>query len=123
MELIKIQKIFNWFTPGNFKEIQKFLKFVNYNRQFVKKYLKILHFLTTSAKKNVLFKRNKNKIFFIQFKQVCDKYFVSCIYDFIKLLQLEMDINNFAMETCFTQKYDNKRHLIAYYSKKMLKIK
>ena len=34
-----------------------------------------------------------------------------------------MDTNDLAMETCFIQKYDNKRHPIAYYSKKMSKVK
>ena len=34
-----------------------------------------------------------------------------------------MDINNLAMEACFIQKHDNKKHPIAYYSKKISKIK
>ena len=34
-----------------------------------------------------------------------------------------MNINNLAIKACFTQKYNNKKHLIAYYSKKMSKVK
>ena len=34
-----------------------------------------------------------------------------------------MDNNDFVMKTCLTQKYNNKKHLIAYYSKKISKIK
>ena len=37
-------------------------------------------------------------------------------------MQLEMDVNDFAIKTCFIQKHDNKRHLIAYYLQKMSKI-
>ena len=30
-----------------------------------------------------------------------------------------MDVNDLAIRTCFTQEYDNKKHPIAYYSKKI----
>ena len=56
MEPAKIQRIFDWFTLKTFKEIQRFLKFMNYNWQFIKRYSKILHFLITLAKKNIPFK-------------------------------------------------------------------
>ena len=51
MEPTKIQKIFNWLTPRNLKEVSRFLRFINYNQQFIKKYVKILHFLITLTKK------------------------------------------------------------------------
>ena len=56
MESTKVQRIFNWLTSKIFKEVQKFLRFMNYNQQFIKKYSKISHFLTTLAKKDVPFK-------------------------------------------------------------------
>ena len=65
----------------------------------------------------------KTKKIFIQFTKTCIKYFVLCIYNSTELIQLEMDIKNFVVKTCLKQKYNNKRHLIAYYLKKMLKIK
>ena len=36
MELIKVQKIFNWFIPKNFKKLYRFFGFMNYNQQFIK---------------------------------------------------------------------------------------
>ena len=78
----------------------------------------------TLAKKNTLFKWNqKRQKDFIQFKQTCNKHFVLHIYNPIELIQLKININDFAMETCFTQKYNSKKQLIAYYSKKMFGIK
>ena len=45
---------------------------------------------------------------------------ILCIYGFTKLIQLETDINHFVMKACFISKYNNKKHLIAYYSKKKI---
>ena len=56
MESVKVQKIFNWFTLKILKEIQRFLGFMNYNQQFIERYSKILHFLMTLVKKDILFK-------------------------------------------------------------------
>ena len=38
-------------------------------------------------------------------------------------MQLEINVNDFVIKIYFTQKHDNKKYLIAYYSKKMSKIK
>ena len=122
MELIKIQKIFNWFISKTLKEIQKFLRFTNYNWQFIKKYSKIIHFLTALIKKNVLFKWDqKQEETFKQLKQACNKHPVLWIYNSTKLIQLKTNANDLMIKACFTQEYDNKKHLIAYYSKKNVK--
>ena len=122
MELTKVQKISDWPTPKIFKEIQRFLKFTNYNQQFIKRYSKISHPLTTLAKKNILFKwGQKQKKTFKQLKQTCNNHLVLCIYNPTKSIQLETNTNNLAIKTYLTQKYDNKRHPIAYYSKKCQK--
>ena len=33
-----------------------------------------------------------------------------------------MDVNDLVIKACLTQKHDNKKHLIAYYWKKMSKV-
>ena len=45
------------------------------------------------------------------------------IYNPTKLIQLKTNINDLIIKACLTQKHDNKKHLIAYYSKKISKIK
>ena len=50
---------------------------MNYNQQFIKRYLGIIHLLTTLTKKDVLFKWDqKQKKTFEWLKQACDKHFV-----------------------------------------------
>ena len=45
------------------------------------------------------------------------------IYDSTTPIQLKIDVNDFVIGIYFTQKYDNKKHPIIYYLKKMSKIK
>ena len=65
----------------------------------------------------------KIKNFFVQFKQTCNKHFILFTYNPKKLIQLKMDINNFVIKRFFIQKYNNKKHPTAYYSKKNIKNK
>ena len=45
MNLIKLKAIKDWSQSINVKEVQTFLKFVNYNRKFIKNYSKKVIFL------------------------------------------------------------------------------
>ena len=51
----KIQKVFNWPKPRNLKDLQGFLGFGNFNRQFISRYLLIILLLIKLIKKNILF--------------------------------------------------------------------
>ena len=51
----KIQKIFDWPELRNLKNLQGFLGFGNFNRQFVSEYSFITLLLMELIKKNVLF--------------------------------------------------------------------
>jgi len=41
------------------------------------------------------------------------------MFDTTKLVQIETDASDLAIGACLTQEYEGKRHLIAYYSKKI----
>ena len=45
VDLTKIIAIKKWLTPTNIKEIQSFLEFINFNRNFIKKYLEYAELL------------------------------------------------------------------------------
>jgi hypothetical protein len=48
----KIRVVKEWPTPMKVKEIQAFLRFTNYNRQFIKDYSKIAILLSNLTKKD-----------------------------------------------------------------------
>ena len=49
----KIKTILEWPVPKNIKNVQSFLKFANFNRQFIEKYSKIIIPLTDVTKKKL----------------------------------------------------------------------
>ena len=51
----KIQKVFNWPELRNLKNLQRFLRFENFNQQFVSGYSLITLLLIELIKKNILF--------------------------------------------------------------------
>ena len=51
----KIQKVLDWPVPRNLKNLQRFLRFGNFNRHFISRYSLIILLLMELTKKNVLF--------------------------------------------------------------------
>ena len=51
----KIRKILDWPESRNLKELQRFLGFGNFNRQFISEYSLIILLLIELIKKNILF--------------------------------------------------------------------
>jgi hypothetical protein len=52
----KIEVVKNWPTPTSVKDIQSFLRFVNFNQQFIQNFSKIAIPLTDLTKKENAFK-------------------------------------------------------------------
>ena len=52
MNSIKLNAIKNWSRPTNVKKVQAFLRFVNYNRKFIKNYFKKIIFLSNLTSKD-----------------------------------------------------------------------
>ena len=55
MDLKKVKCITEWPTLMNTKKVQLFLRFANFYRKFIEKYLKIATSLTEMIKKNQKF--------------------------------------------------------------------
>ena len=65
MNFKKIQIVVDWITFINLKKVQRFLKFCNFYRRFIKNFVKIVKCMNKLAIKDVLF----------QWIEVCDKAF------------------------------------------------
>ncbi len=59
MNFIKVKVIVNWTTSINLKEVQSFVKFVNFYRRFIKNFLKLAKLFTQLTRKNTSFVWNK----------------------------------------------------------------
>ena len=112
----KIKKILNWLVPKTIKELQKFLKFTNFNQQFIKNYFKHTEPFTSITKKNTSFKwDSRQQKTFKDFQDTCGTEFILQIYNLHKVIQLKTDINDLIIKVYLTQKWNNKRHSITYY--------
>ena len=59
MNFIKVKVIINWATSINLKEIQSFVRFINFYRCFIKDFLKLVKSFTQLTRKNMSFVWNK----------------------------------------------------------------
>ncbi len=55
MNFIKVKVIINWTTSINLKEVQSFVKFVNFYRRFIKNFSKLAKFFIQLTRKNTSF--------------------------------------------------------------------
>ncbi len=59
MNFIKVKVIVNWTTSINLKEVQSFVRFVNFYCRFIKDFSKLVKSFTQLTRKNMLFVWNK----------------------------------------------------------------
>jgi hypothetical protein len=55
MNPTKVEAIANWFIPTNLKEVQGFVKFVNFYRRFIKDFSKLVKPFTQLTRKDTPF--------------------------------------------------------------------
>ena len=110
----RIQMIKKWFKFKTYREIQIFLKFVNFYRRFIYRYFKIIAPLTNLLKDN---ENEKKKDFFEwsesieqTFHQFCDIFMSASFfiyYDFFKKTWVKIDVFNFAIADILSQQNKN----------------
>jgi hypothetical protein len=116
----KIKTIEEWKKSTNVKEIQAFLKFVNYNRKFIEQYFKKTLSLINLTIKNKKWKWNKKaKNAFQKLKKVCINKSVLKMFDSNKSIQIETNASDLTINACLNQKYESKWHSMTYYSRKL----
>ena len=116
----KLRAVHEWKTPTNIKEVQSFLEFVNYNQKFIKHFSQIgapLHNLTQKDKPYKWTEKCKQA--FQKLKQACISEPVLQMFNPKKLICIETNTSDLAIEECLMQEYNGKWHPIAYHSQKM----
>jgi transposase InsO family protein len=115
----KIQVVKDWPTPTTVKEVQSFLGFVNFNRQFIQDFSKIAIPLTELTKKETPFNwTTKHDNAFNKLKIACIEPPVLVSFHSGEALRFETDASDLAIGMCAKQERDGKWHPIAYHSRK-----
>ncbi len=122
MNLSKVTVIVSWITSINLKEIQSFMKFVNFYRCFIKNFLKLVKSFTQLIRKNTSFVWNEIcvQVFDNLKKQVSS---ISVLHHFNLKQQAILKINasNYVKDEILSQYNDEKvLHSIIFYSKSMI---
>ena len=101
INLKKIFLIFKWLILNNIKDIHFFLNFINFNKQFIKNYSKIIELLTKFMYKDLPFKWQKNqKQIFQKFKDLITEALIFQFYDPEKPIQIETDASRLTITEC-----------------------
>ena len=101
IDLEKIQRILDWPEPKNLKNLQRFLGFGNFNRQFINGYSLIILSLMELTKKNILFIwTTLCQETFDRFKKtfITVSYLILFISD--KPVRIEIDTSDKSIEVC-----------------------
>jgi transposase InsO family protein len=115
----KIQVVKDWPKPTTVKEVQSFLGFVNFNRQFIQNFSKIAIPLTELTRKETPFNwTTKHDEAFDKLKTACIEPPVLVSFRSGEALRFETDASDLAIGMCAKQERDGKWHPIAYHSRK-----
>ena len=117
----KIKIIVNWITSINLKEMQNFVKFANFDRQFIKKFLKIIQFLMKLTRKSRFFVWNKTYFkAFQEFKNWIIFVFILHHFNSKKQTILKTDFFDWMINNVLLQ-HDNNAilHSMTFYNKNL----
>ncbi len=122
MNFSKVTVIVSWITSINLKEIQNFVRFVNFYHRFIKNFLKLVKSFIQLTRKNTSFVRNEIcvQVFNNLKKQVSS---ISVLRHFDLKWQAILKINalNYVKDEILSQYNDEKvLHSMIFYSKSMI---
>ncbi len=122
MNFSKMTVIVSWITSINLKEIQSFVKFVNFYCCFIKNFSKLVKSFTQLTRKNTSFVWNK--ICVQVFDNLKKQVSLTSILRYFNLKQqaiLKIDASNYVKDEILSQ-YDNEKvlHSMIFYSKSMI---
>ncbi len=122
MNSIKVKVIVNWVTLINLKEVQSFVKFVNFYCCFIKNFLKLVKSFTQLTRKDTSFVWNKVCVqAFDDLKKQVSSTSVLRHFNSKRQTILEINALNYVKESILSQ-YDDEDvlHSIVFYSKSMI---
>ncbi len=122
MNLSKVTVIVSWITSINLKEIQSFVRFVNFYRRFIKNFSKLVKSFTQLTRKNTSFVWNEICVqVFDNLKKQVSSISVLRHFDLKQQAILKINALNYVKDEILSQ-YDNERvlHSMIFYSKSMI---
>ncbi len=122
MNLSKMIVIVSWITSINLKEIQNFVRFVNFYHCFIKNFLKLVKSFTQLTRKNTSFVWNEICVqAFDNLKKQVSSASILCHFDLKWQAILKINASNYVKDEILFQ-YDDKKvlHSMTFYSKSMI---
>ncbi len=122
MNSSKVIVIVSWITSINLKEIQNFVKFVNFYRRFIKNFSKLVKLFIQLTKKNTSFVWNEICVqVFDNLKKQVSLISVLRHFDLKQQAILKIDALNYVKDEILSQ-YDDENvfHSMTFYSKSMI---
>ena len=116
----KTAAVRDWKRSKNVTEVLAFLGFTNYNRRFIKRYSHKALPLTKLTQKGQPWSWNdKTEQAFQKLKQACLEASILKIFNSRKPIRIETNVSDMTIGACLCQKYDDKWHSVAYFSRKL----
>ncbi len=122
MNFIKVKVIVNWTTSINLKEVQSFMKFVNFYHCFIKNFLKLVKSFTQLTRKNTSFVWNEVCVqAFNDLKKQISSISVLRHFNLKWQTILKINVFDYVKDEILSQ-YDDENVLysVAFYSKSMI---
>ncbi len=122
MNFSKMTVIVSWITAINLKEIQNFVRFVNFYHHFIKNFSKLVKSFTQLTRKNTSFVWNKIYVqAFDNLKKQVSSVSVLRHFNLKRQAILKIDALNYVKDEILSQYNDEKvLHLMTFYSKSMI---
>ncbi len=122
MNFIKVKVIVNWIMLINLKEVQSFMKFINFYRCFIKDFSKLIKSFTQLTRKNTSFVWNEVCVqAFNDLKKQVSLISILWHFDFKWQAILEINASDYVKDEILSQYHDEKvLHSITFYSKSMI---
>ncbi len=122
MNSSKMIIIVNWTTSINLKEIQNFVKFVNFYHRFIRDFFKLVKLFTQLTRKDTLFVWNEVCVqAFRNLKKQISFASVLRHFNLKRQTILKIDASNYVKDEILSQYNDeNVLHLMIFYSKSMI---
>ena len=114
----KTDTIKEWKPPASLKEVQSFITFVNFYRQFIKDFTKLTSLLTALTKKNVAFKwETPEQCLFESIKKTFSTTPILQHFDLEKECVVETDTSDYISGAVLSQPdYEEVLHSVAFLS-------
>ena len=122
MNSVKVKVIVNWTTSINLKEVQSFVRFVNFYHRFIKNFSKLVKSFTQLTRKDMSFVWNEVCIqAFDNLKKQVSLISVLQHFDSKRQTILEIDASDYVKDEILSQ-YDDEKvfHSMTFYSKSMI---